>query len=430
MKTKQFIWVPALLALVLNTGCVFKKESNTIHLAQFLTDPVLIEKLHQVVTDIEKRHPGLQVEIDNIPYNEYQQKVTTQLAGGDAPDVIYVEVNNFVDLYLRDVFEDLTPYVQKDGVDLKGYYPGVLNRFSPNGKVYALPQDTAPTGLVFYNRKMFRDAGLPYPDASWSWPGSFLSTCQKLTKKDATGKVTQWGFIDAYDIQFENFVFSNGANWVDDTDHPTRFTLDDPKALEAIQFRCDLIQKYHVSPAPPEIQAFNFSSGQMQMFINGQVAMLCSGIWQTPSFLLAKNLDFDVVEFPKGPQGLQGWGSGGSGYALSKSSKHKDLAWIVVKELASEDSVSQLAATGMIQPALMKLAQSDVFLKAPGAEHKAILLDMPAHSHYQPFMSNWSEIFYGILGPAMDKVWLGEKTPDEVVPGITKTINEKFFSKK
>src|SRR5580692_10984566 len=116
-------------------GCG-KKDTNTVHLAQFLTDPVLIEKLHLVVADIESRHPGLHIEIDNIPYNEYQQKVTTQLAGGNAPDVVYVEVNNFVDLYLRDVFEDLTPYVQKDGVDLKGYYPGVLDRFSPGGKVY------------------------------------------------------------------------------------------------------------------------------------------------------------------------------------------------------------------------------------------------------------------------------------------------------
>ncbi|HTC21923.1 MAG TPA: sugar ABC transporter substrate-binding protein [bacterium] len=409
-------------------GCG-KKDNSTIHLAQFLTDPVLIEKLHLVVADIEKRHPGLHVQIDNIPYNEYQEKVTTQMAGGNAPDVVYVEVNNFVDLYLRGVFEDLTPYVQKDGVDLTAYYPGVLGRFSPGGKVYALPQDTAPTGLVFYNRKMFRDAGLPYPDGSWTWPGDFLSICQKLTKRDAAGKVTQWGFIDAYDIQFENFVFSNGANWVDDVDHPTRFTLDDPKAMEAVQFRYDLIQKYHVSPDPSQIQAFNFSSGQMQMFINGQVAMLSSGIWQTPGFLLAKDLDFDVTTFPAGPQGIKGWGSGGSGYALSKSSSNKDLAWIVIKELTSEASVSQLASTGMIQPALMKLAQSDVFLKAPGAAHKAILLDMPRYSHYEPFMPNWTELFYGVLGPAMDQVWLGEKKPGDVLPDITKRINEKFFKK-
>ncbi len=429
MKMKQLIWIPALLVLVLNTGCLMKKESSTIHLAQFMTDPVLIEKLHAVVSDIEKRHPGLQIQIDNIPYNEYQQKLTTQLAGGDAPDVIYVEVNNFVDLYLRDVFEDLTPYVQKDGVDLKGYYPGVLTRFSPGGKVYALPQDTAPMGLVFYNRKMFRDAGLPYPDGSWTWPEPFLSICQKLTKKDAAGHVTQWAFIDANDIQYENFVFSNGGNWVDDTDHPTRLTLDEPKAMEGIQFRRDMIQKYHVSPDPSQIHAFNFSTGQMQMFMNGEAAMLCSGIWQTPGFLLAKNLDFDVAEFPAGPGGVKGWGTGGSGYAMSKSSKNKDLAWIVVKELASEASVSQLTTNGMIQPALIKLAQSDVFLKAPGAEHKAILLDMPNYSHFQPFISNWSEILFGELGPAMDKVWLGEKTVAEVVPAITKEINEKYFKK-
>src|SRR5581483_3178900 len=401
---KKFLVMLASTFLTLGWGCA-KKDINTIHLAQFLTDPVLIEKLQLVVKDIEKRHPGLHVQVDNIPYNEYQQKITTQLAGGNAPDVLFVEVNNFVDLYLRGVLDDLTPYCQKDGVDLKGYYPGVVGRFSPGGKIYALPQDTAPTGLIFYNKKMFREAGLAYPDGSWSWPVSFLSICQKLTKKDPSGRVTQWGFIDAYNIQFENFVYSNGGNWVDDTDHPTRCTLDEPKARAGIQFRSDMIDKYHVSPNLSQLQTFSTSSGQMQMFINGQVAMLCSGIWQTPSFLLAKNLDFDVAPFPMGPDGVKGWGTGGSGYALSKSSKNKDLAWTVIKEMTSETSVSQMTQTGMIQPALMSLAQSDTFLKAPGAEHKAILLDMPKYAHYQPFMANWSEIFYGVLGPAMDQVW-------------------------
>jgi multiple sugar transport system substrate-binding protein len=425
---KKILYSLAAGLLVLAGGCG-KKEGTTIHLSQFLTDPVLIEKLHGVVTDIENRHPGLHIQVDNIPYNEYQQKITTQLAGGNAPDVVFVEVNNFVDLYLRGVFEDLTPYCQKDGVDLKAYYPGVLNRFSPGGKVYALPQDTAPSGLVFYNKKMFQEAGIPFPQDNWTWPEPFLSVCQKLTKKDATGRVTQWAYIDAYNIQIENFLFSNGADYVDNPDNPTRCTLDDPKAMEGIQFRYDLIQKYHVSPDTSQIQTMSLASGQMQMFMNGQVAMICSGIWQTPSFMLAKNLDFDVVEFPGGPKGIKGWGTGGSGYAVSKNSPNKDMAWTVVKELTSETEVSQLAGTGMIQPALMKLAQSDVFLKAPGATHKAILLEMPASSHYQPFMSNWSEIFYGVLTPTLDQIWMGKKTPDRVIPGMVKSINEKYFKK-
>lgn len=425
MKTGILIALLSILAL--GTGC--GKKTDTIRMAQFLTDPVLIAKLNNVVKDIEARHPGLTIEVDSIPYNEYQEKISTQAAAGDAPDVIFVEVNNFVDLYLRGAFEDLTPYCQKDGVDLKGYYPGVLNRFSRDGKVYAIPQDTAPSGLIYYNRKFFREAGLPYPKDNWTWPEPFLSICRKLTQKDSSGKVVRWAFADAYNIQFENFMFGNGGNYVDKTDNPTRMTLDDPKVLEAIAFRTDMIRKYHVSPDPSEIQTASLASGQMDMFLNGQVAMLSSGIWQTPRFLEKKDLDFDVVEFPHGPQGGKGWGTGGSGYAMNKASKNKELAWLVIKEITSAASVSQMADTGMLQPALMDLAKSDVFLKAPGAEHKAILLEMPQYSHYQPFTGAWSEILNGMITPATDKLWLGTATPEKEVPKLNRAINEKFFKK-
>ena len=425
MKSKLLIALLSILAL--GAGC--GQKSDKIRMAQFLSDPVLIAKLNNVVKDIEARHPGLEIEVDSIPYNEYQQKILTQAAAGNAPDVVFVEVNNFVDLYLRGAFEDLTPYCQKDAVDLKGYYSGVLNRFSRDGKVYAIPEDTAPSGLVYYNRKFFREAGIPYPKDNWTWPEPFLSICQKLVKRDSAGKIVRWAFADAYSTQFENFMFGNGGNYVDNTDNPTRMTLDDPKVLEAIAFRTDMIRKYHVSPDPSEIQTASLASGQMDMFLNGQVAMLSSGIWQTPRFMENKDLDFDVVEFPHGPQGKKGWGTGGSGYALSKSSKNKDLAWLVIKEITSAASVSQMTETGMMQPALIDLAKSDVFLKAPGADHKAILLEMPKYSYYQPFTGAWSEILNGMITPATDKLWLGTAKPEEAVPVLNKAINEKFFKK-
>ena len=274
---KRGIFLTAILMLAwFPMGCAKNTALPVVHLAQFLTDPVLISKLTAVVADIQKRHPDFKIQLDNIPYNEYQQKIMTQIAGNDAPDVIFVEVNNFVDLFLRGAFEDLTPYCQKDGVDLKGYYAGVIHRFSPDGKIYAIPQDTAPSGLIFYNRKMFRDAGIPYPKGDWTWPEPFLSICQKLTQKNASGKITRFAFCDAYSTQYENFLFGNGANYVDDTDHPTRLALDDPKALEAIHFRWALIQQYHVSPDPSQLQTFSMAEGQAREYL--QELMLEAGL--------------------------------------------------------------------------------------------------------------------------------------------------------
>jgi ABC-type glycerol-3-phosphate transport system substrate-binding protein len=157
--------------------------------------------------------------------------------------------------------------------------------------------------------------------------------------------------------------------------------------------------------------------------------MMTSGIWHTPKFLGAKDLEWDVTTFPKGPKGQKGWSSGGSGYGLVKTSKNKDLAWEVIKEITSAQTLAKLATTGMIQPALIKVAESEAFLKAPGAAHKSVLLKMPQHSTYAPFLPNWNEIYYGVLTPEFDRFWNGDKEPKDVLPGLTKRVNDKYFKK-
>jgi ABC-type glycerol-3-phosphate transport system substrate-binding protein len=430
-KTRFSPAVVPVLVLFLAAGCAGRNLfQDTIRVANFLTDVKLLQICNDIARDIEKNNPGLTIRIENIPYNQYQQKISTQLAAKNAPDVIFVEVNNFVDLYTRGVFEDLTPYIQADHVDLKAYYPDVVGRFTRDGKAYALPQDTAPSGLMYFNKNVFDEMGVPYPTDDWSWPEPFLSICKKLVKRDDKGNTVHWAYSDAYGVGFDNFLFSAGGDYVDDDANPTKLTLDSPQAIQAARFRWDLIHTHHVSPSMDAIQTFTMGSSIADMFANGRVAMMSSGIWQTPRLLADEKLKFDVVMFPKGPGGKRGWTTGGSGYAICSASKKKALAWKVVKELTSERAQRLLAETGFIQPALVKLAGSDAFLKAPGAPNKKILLKMPAHAHYQPFMAQWPELFYGNFGPAMDPVWLGTRKPEEVLPRITAELNKKFFPKK
>jgi ABC-type glycerol-3-phosphate transport system substrate-binding protein len=427
MKRITFLAAAVLFLAVLSSGCFKSSNGNVVRVAIFSTDPAILQILNQTIRNIQDRHPGLRVVMDSIPYNDFEEKIVTQVVAGSAPDIVSTEASQFVDLYLRDVFVDLTPYFQKDGLDVKDYYPAIMRRFSPGGKIYAVPSDLAPTGLVYYNKKFFDEAQLPYPTAKWSWPKDFLAVCQKLVKKDAAGNITRFAFVDPYGINAVNFVLSNGGYFTDSADHPTRMTLDSPEAMQAFRFRWDLIYTYHVSPTMSELQNFAFGSGAENMFMNGQTAMMGSGVWHTPHFLQKKDLDFDVVEFPHGPSGKQGWQCGGSGYAISKDCKNMDNAWIVLKELTSAEVASQIAATGMIQPALVKVAGSDAFLKSPGAAHKKILLDMPKNAYFTPFVKNWSEIWNGQISPGLDPAWMGMKKPEDILPKLTADVNRKYF---
>ncbi len=424
-KILSLLVLAAGLTMVLS-GCV--KQTTPIRVATFTTDPAILKILNEAIREVEKRNPGVKVRLDSIPYGSYQDKITTQLVAGNAPDVISVEVSNFADLYLRDVFEDLTPYVKRGDVNPKDYYPAVFDRFSPDGKVCAIPSDIAPFGLVYYNKKLFDEAGVPYPKGDWTWPEPFLSICKKLTKKDKSGRFVHWAFADAYGTSADPFMLSNGGFYTDREWYPTRMTLDTPQVLEAYRFRWDMVWTHHVSPTPEQLQSFGFGNGAEGMFINGKVAMMTSGIWHTPKFLEAKDLSFDIVEFPSGPRRTKGWGCGGSGWAMTRTSKHKEKAWAVLRELAGETLVAKLAATGLMQPALIRLAESDTFLKSPGPANKRILLGMPKHARFGPFLKGWPEIWYGQVGPAVDPIWLGTKKPEQVLPELTRTVNKKYFA--
>ncbi len=428
-RIRAFLILAFISSFLFLSGCK-SREENAVRVAVFTSDVATIKILNTAMRDIESRHPGLKIVLANIPYNDFQNKITTMMAAGNAPDIVSTEVNNFVDLYLRGAFEDLTDLAKRDGIDPKIYYDSVLKRYSPGGRIYALPTDIAPFGLVYYNKKIFTEAGVPFPTAKWKWPEPFLTYCKKLVKKDASGKIIRWAWGDPYGTGGDNFMLSNGGYYMDSEENPTKLTLDSPESLEAFRFRWDLIYTFKVSPEPSQIQAFNFGPGAETLFVNGQIAMMPSGIWHTPNFLQHKDLDFDVVEFPHGPRGTQGWGSGGSGYAMTKGCKKKDQAWEVIKELAGEKIESQVASTGLVQPSLVKVAESDIFLKSPGPANKKILLKMPKEAHFGPFVKNWNEVWYGQIGPAMDKVWLGTQKPEEVLPKIVKELNQKYFGNK
>jgi len=110
-------------------GCGSKDEGTKIKISSWgdLQENAILVDL---IADFEKTHPGIQVELERIPFNEYVTKLLTQVAGGLAPDVIFVEVNNFTDLYLRGALEPLNSYMQADNFSLDGYYPQVVDRFT------------------------------------------------------------------------------------------------------------------------------------------------------------------------------------------------------------------------------------------------------------------------------------------------------------
>jgi multiple sugar transport system substrate-binding protein len=125
-----------------------------------------------------------------------------------------------------------------------GYTAAELSLFTHNGKLYGFPRDNG-TEVIFYNKALFRKAGLPYPKDDWTWD-DLRSLARTLTVRTGN-RVSQYGF--AFETSWWRlYMWENGAELFDSLSHPTKVTFDSPAAIQAIQFMGDLITKDKVTP--------------------------------------------------------------------------------------------------------------------------------------------------------------------------------------
>lgn len=384
----------------------------------FWGTPEEISIITAALTDWQKNHPNIRIVFEHTPYTGYISKILTRIAGGAAPDIIATEVDYFVTFATKGVLEDLNPYAQNDaGFNKKDFFPQILDRFTYHDKLLAIPRDIAPFACVFYNKKLFDEQGLAYPTSDWTW-SDMLRLSRELTKRDNSGRITQYGF---YTWAWQNFIYGNGGGLVDDVKNPKKTRLDDPKTIEGLQFFADMSNLYNSMPTP--VAFSNFGMGADRMFANGRIAMFLSGIWETPQFR-NYNFDWDVVMFPKNDQGVRAFGTGGTGYAILKSSKHKKAAWEVIKALTGPEGQAQFAKRGLAQPARISVAESDAFAgDAAAPKNKKMLNEAVQYVVFSPFHVTWREVEEKVLNPKLDLVFNGKKKAADAVKAIAPEAN-------
>ena len=415
-----------LLTIFVLTGCGSPVETGTQGVTEikvsFWGTPEEIGIITEALAPWQAKHPEIRIIFEHTPYTGYISKILTRIAGGAAPDIIATEVDYFVTFATKGVLEDLTPLetAAPAGFDKNDFFPQIIDRFTYQGKLLAAPRDIAPFACVFYNKKVFDEAGIPYPTDDWTW-SDMLRLARELTKKDGSGRITQYGF---YTWAWQNFIYGNGGGLVDDVKNPTKTRLDDDHSIMGLQFYADLSNLYEAMPTPTAFT--NFGMGVDRMFANGRIAMFLSGIWETPQFRNYK-FDWDAVMFPKNDKGVRAFGTGGTGYAILKSSKHKKEAWEVVKALTGPDGQRQFAKRGLAQPARISVAKSDAFAGDNAApKNKKMLNEAVQYVVFSPFHPKWREIEEKYIRPKLDLVFNGKKTAEEAAREMAPEINAQL----
>jgi len=405
------------------------------------------EVLRQEVFKFEKAHPDIHVKFETVSAN-YQEKLIAQVAANVAPDVAMMDPGDFQRLARRDALYDLNRFFDlTPGFDLKKYYKNIVDAHSMGGKLYVLPRDIAPCAIVYYNKKLFREAGIPYPDGKWTWDfqerpelkeKDFLWTMHRLTKPGPDGRPSQWGYAPGWKELLRDMLYLQmGARLADNYENPTKLLYDDPRIIKATQFAADLALVNRWMPSDTEVTNV-LQSNARQLFTQQKVAMFQSGIWEVPD--LRKELlpgtpgyfDWDIAIAPVYAHGERAYPTGGSGYCILKSTKYPKEAWLLTQWMAGEPGMMAMARAGIAQPAISELARREPWI--PGAHtpkdqqvpHNRIITDQAApYVVFGPGSIYWPEVS-GIAGQTHELVYRGTAKAIDVVPPASRRGQERL----
>lgn len=338
--------------------------------------------VRQVCRDFEKAHPGIKIKIEPVVDN-YAQKLMAMYAARVSPDVARFGPTDFQPLAARKALLPLDPFIAKDAeVDLGEYYANTVRFMSYDGSLYVLPRSVAPTGLIFYNKRLLDEAGLPYPDGTWTWSTrvrpelrekDFGWMIQRLTKRSGEGaraKTTQFGLGVAWpQLWFNTLLMSRGVTLWDSNENPTQITATDPRVTEVLNFASDSINKHRWIPSQIELTSNNTSV--RDQFVQGKIALFQTGPWEVRKFRREMKDPWDVCLFPAHEgHSFQSAGEG-NGTAIFASTRHPEAAWKFVKWMSGPPGQTAFAKAGQDQPAIRRLAtQPGIWLPAADATGK------------------------------------------------------------
>ncbi len=441
MQRKQFVALPALIAILLLAMACAPAAPGSAPAAQSATTPAAEAEApagetttltwamwgspeeiatHQAVADaFEAEHPEIQIEIVSYPWGDYFTAMQTTWASGDVeniPDVLFL--TPVLPYAAQGVLENLDPFIEAGDYNLEDYWPALLEPAMYEGSVYGFPRDMSAE-VLYYNKDIFDEVGIEYPTDEWTWD-DLLAAAEALTVSEG-GQTTRYG-LAMEGGKFQLWVGQNGGGILDDVSNPTACTLDQPEAVEAIEFFAGMMN----AGIAMRDASLGQAGGDSTVMANGQAAMIIQNASRVSQFNAA-GLNYDVAPVPIPAGGQRSASAVGAAWTMSAASDDKDAAWVFLSWLQSTDGGQRIyTASGEILPALRSTANSDVFLDSaePPASRQAFVTEAEnAKVGRIALIPEWNELNGSIINPAMQQIWVGEAAPADALPALCEQVN-------
>ena len=392
------------------------KASGKTEISYAIWDSGQEPGIRQIADKFEEKNPDIKINIQVVDWDNYWTMLEAGATGGSLPDTFWMHSNEIYRYGSNEMLLPLDDYLAKSKEAKLENFPDGLNEiYNIKGKQFAVPKDFDTIGL-WYNKKMFDEAGIPYPDDTWDW-NKLKEVAKKLTKSDGS----QYGFGAGLSNQegYYNFIYQNGGTVITDD---MKSGYDDPKTIEALDYYFSFV-KEKLSPA------LTVDKERAEAFQNGQVAMSVFGSWNLSGFSANDYIreNADVAVLPKGPDGTRATIFNGLGNAIAANTKNPDAAWKWVEYLSSKEAQEMQASLGVAISAYKGTADTWVNSNKDFAIKNYVdMLDYAQIRPYSQTTLKWEDNAYELLKPA----YLGEEATKDAAQKTADMMNKELASEK
>jgi multiple sugar transport system substrate-binding protein len=370
------------------------------------TEPEMLQKVSDLFV---AANPNYKVTVLKYDGATYDQKLLTDIVAGTLPD-LFVSA----DVYTKPFFDsgltaDLVPLAAEAGFDLTNFDELFLSLAEYEGKIGFLPR-AADVVVTYYNKRMFDEAGVPYPNPEWTYD-DMLAAAEKLTIKAADGATTQYGVSAATDwwAYWVPMVVAEGGEILNAEGTEAVFNSEAGIRAWNIIFT-GLKNGWFI---PPSVQ--DTIGGPWTPFAVGQAAMTFTVRALTPTFRDQLKDDWDVEAVPKG-SAVRKTGMGTQGYAISAATDNPTAAFHLLQFIFTEGMVVFMQDYLTVPP-IKSFYDDPAWRELPGPPYNnAVFVDATKDAMIPPPLPFYSTgAFRQAMLDGIDAVLLGQMDAEAAV---------------
>ncbi|MFC5650175.1 ABC transporter substrate-binding protein [Paenibacillus solisilvae] len=371
--------------------------------------------IQEAVKKFETDNPGIKVEVLPTPLADYNTKINSLISINQAPDVFMSGNDTELISGKNGQLYDWTSQMESDKTFFDNFYPGIIPNWLVDGKLYGIPGLMNSYG-VFYNKKMFKDAGLAEPKTGWTY-AEMMEDAQKLSKKGERFGLYLQQMNDPFGLS--NYAASAG-------DTPFADSITDAKKITISPKMEEAVNLYRTGVASGSIAPFSQNTDNYaNLFKEGKVPLLQAGQWYADDFIRnAKDLEWGYAPSPIVDKPVATYDA--IGFASPSKIKNPEAVYKLIKFVATEMYEQVLPEFPVAPPTYQPSAKPYYDkLKEAGHPEMADAIDYMLKAEIKTpvrFMEQWSSKAQKFIDSSFKNVIDGKK-PVEDLKKMADNIN-------